>query len=534
MSRSTASLVVALALMTGMFVGVLFERGGRPLVAQATAPPVGAAGAAPLAAAPSLPSRPLSDDAAYEQLARQYVQFEPINRTFEMVARAVSPAVVHIVAQKSGRIDETNRVRHYEETGSGVIVRGDHAKGLFVLTNNHVVEGAAPAKINIFLKDGRAIRPEQVWPDPKADIAVLNLNRDDLPAARFGNSDEMSVGDWVLALGSPFGLTHSVSQGIISARGRHMDELQDVENQDFLQTDAAINPGNSGGPLVNMKGELIGINNSIASNGGGNEGVGFSIPSNLARWIMNQLVSTGRVSRGALGIDLHPEFRPEDAIGLGLERPRGAWVDVIHPGSPAAAAGLKDDDVILQFQAVEVRDLNDLINRVSMAPIGQPVDIVVWRARQLVTLKVTVGDREKTIAQLGGPTAPERVRNAPRGGGSGAGAGPGGLLRRPERPSATSSYAMGLELATLDEPVARRLGLPAALRGSVVMKIAPESPLAAQLQALDVIHSVNGHPVKTAEDAARALNSQADKSTLLISFDRLVNGSVQSRTVQVQ
>ena len=141
-----------------------------------------------------------------------------------------------------------------------------------------------------------------------------------------------------MALGSPFGLTHSVSQGIISARGRHMDELQDVENQDFLQTDAAINPGNSGGPLVNMKGEVIGINNSIASNGGGNEGVGFSIPINLARWIMNELIVHGRVSRGALGVDLHPEFRPEDAVALGMERPRGAWIVEVNPASPAAKA----------------------------------------------------------------------------------------------------------------------------------------------------------------------------------------------------
>ena len=226
-----------------------------------------------------------------------------------------------------------------------------------------MIEGARPAKISIFLHDGRSLHPDRIWLDAKADIAVLKLGRDDLPAARLGNSDEAAVGTWVLALGSPFGLTHSVSQGIISARGRHMDELQDVENQDFLQTDAAINPGNSGGPLVNMKGEVIGINNSIASNGGGNEGVGFSIPINLARWIMNQLISNGRVNRGALGIDLHPEFRPEDALALGLDLPRGAWVDVVHPGSPALEGGLRDGDVIVRFRGEEIHDLNHLINR---------------------------------------------------------------------------------------------------------------------------------------------------------------------------
>ena len=315
-----------------------------------------------------------------------------------------------------------------------MIVRGDRNRGLYVLTNNHVIEGAQPAKISIFLHDGRSLHPDRYWLDKKADIAVLNLARDDLPAARLGNSDEAAVGTWVLALGSPFGLTHSVSQGIISARGRHMDELQDVENQDFLQTDAAINPGNSGGPLVNMKGEVIGINNSIASNGGGNEGVGFSIPINLARWIMNQLLAQGRVSRGALGIDLHPEFRPEDAVSLGLERPRGAWVDRVHPGSPAASGGLHGGDVILRFNGVEIADLNHLINMVSMAPIGQPAEVVVWRGGKNDSFRVTVGERDRTIAAMRPPN----------------GARAGGLLRRDDRPGAASSFALGLELVTLD------------------------------------------------------------------------------------
>ena len=222
-----------------------------------------------------------SDDAIYNLLAKQYEQFQHVNRTFELVAKAVSPAVVHIVAEKTTRVDDTRRPRQVEETGSGVIVRSDRSPGLYVLTNHHVIDGSKPSKIRVFLQDGRAILPVKVWKDAMADIAVLKLDRNDLPAARLGNSDDAPVGSWVMALGSPFGLMHSVSQGIISARGRHMDELEDVHNQDFLQTDAAINPGNSGGPLVNMKGEVIGINNSIASNNGGNEGVGFSIPTNL-------------------------------------------------------------------------------------------------------------------------------------------------------------------------------------------------------------------------------------------------------------
>ncbi len=403
MSRCSSSLALFATLLGGIVLGIALDRGGPFASAQATRTahpkPASAAGTRPRAAQ----AKASDEEGLYQQLERQYAQFEHVNRMFELVSKVVSPAVVHIVAQKTSRADEPPRIRHYEETGSGVIVRGDRGRELYVLTNNHVIEGARSEKINIFLQDGRSLHPDRIWLDPKADIAVLNLGRDDLPAARLGDSDEVAVGSWVLAMGSPFGLTHSVSQGIISARGRHMDELQDVENQDFLQTDAAINPGNSGGPLVNMKGEVIGINNSIASNGGGNEGVGFSIPINLARWIMNQLVANGRVTRGALGIDLHPEFRPEDALALGLDLPRGAWVDVVRPGSPAFEGGLRDGDVIVRFRGKEIHDLNHLINMVSMAPIGQPAEVVIWRGGKHHALNVRVGERDRTIAQVSPP-----------------------------------------------------------------------------------------------------------------------------------
>src|SRR5262249_15361284 len=152
-----------------------------------------------------------------------------VDRTFELVAKAVAPTVAHIVAEKSVRADGGRPARRFEETGSGVIVRSERLPGLYILTNHHVVENAKPSKGRIFLRDGRSLLPSRIWSDEKADIAVLKLDRDDLPAARMGNSDEATVGTWVMALGSPFGLTHSVSQGIISARGRHMEELQDVE-----------------------------------------------------------------------------------------------------------------------------------------------------------------------------------------------------------------------------------------------------------------------------------------------------------------
>ncbi len=184
-------------------------------------------------------------------------------------------------------------------------------------------------------------------------------------------------------MGSPFGLNHSVSQGIISGRGRHEVDLEraGVENQDFLQTDAAINPGNSGGPLVNMKGEVVGINIAILSNGGGNEGVGFSIPINLARWIMGQLLANGRVNRGALGIKLHPDFEAESAPSSGSTGPRGPGSCRSISSRPQRASGVKVNDVVVRFNGVDVIDLNHLINLVSMAPIGQAADVVIWRDR---------------------------------------------------------------------------------------------------------------------------------------------------------
>ena len=501
----------------GVFLGVAFDRGGPFVAAQVTRPPLPGTAASPGAASPGTTAQVRNEEADYQRLARQYEQFQHIDRTFELVAETVKPAVVHIVARKSGRNEESDRVRQYEETGSGVIVRKDRGQGLYVLTNHHVVLGASPSQINIYLQDGRALHPDRVWSDADADIAVLNLGRDDLPAARLGDSDEATVGTWVLALGSPFGLTHSVSQGIISARGRHMDELQDVEYQDFLQTDAAINPGNSGGPLVNMKGEVIGINNSIASNGGGNEGVGFSIPINLARWIMGQLVTRGRVSRGALGVILHPEFRIEDALALGLDRPRGAWVEVVNPRSPAAEGGVREGDVVMRFNGVDVNDLNHLINMVSMAPIGRPAEMVVWRDRKKVSMKVTVGDKEP-LTQASPPVSRSTSDR---------------LLRRPDRPSSATSFALGLELATLDEAGTQRLGLPRTMRGAAVMKVFPDSPLAKHFRPLDVIQTVNGRAIRGADDVVKALDGRAEGESMEVVVDRVNQGAIERLTFRI-
>ena len=521
LSRSSAVIVSLTSLFTGIVLGMFLARGGPNVSAQVSGPgrsdhAVGQ----PAREQPTTNSRQKqADDALYEGLLRQYEQFRHVDRTFELVAKAVSPAVVHIVAQKVTRPEAGRRPRSYEETGSGVIIRGDRVPGLYVLTNHHVVDGAKPTEIRVFLRHGQAILPLKVWNDAKADIAVLQLDRDDLPAARLGNSDQAQVGNWVLALGSPFGLMHSVSQGIISARGRQMEELPDVVNQDFLQTDAAINPGNSGGPLVNMKGEVIGINNSIASNGGGNEGVGFSIPINLARWIMNELITHGRVTRGALGVDLQADFSQEDAVALGLERPRGAWISQVHRASPAYRAGLRDGDVVLRFSGTEIVDLNHLINMVSMSTVGEAAEVIIWRDRREQRLVVTVGDRERTLSQS--TVLPDVASD------------PSGLLKRPNRPGAGSNYVLGLELATLNPEIAKRIEIPESWRGAVVLSVDSQSPLARYVRRNDVISAIDSEVIQTAEQTVKILNERSDHVQLTMSLDRLKNDKMERYTVKV-
>ncbi len=518
MSRNNSPILLAATLAVGLLLGLNLNRGSLPLSAQDQ----------PAAKAPvTTPADPnvaqaRGEASIYEQLDRQYAQFEHVNRTFEMVAKAVSPSVVHIVAHKVGRKEDDRRAHDFEETGSGVIVRSEGGKGLYVLTNNHVVANATAEDIQIYLNDGRALRPERLWSDSRADIAVLKLGRDDLPAARLGDSDRVVVGSWVMAIGSPFGLTHSVSQGIISGRGRHEADLEKagVENQDFLQTDAAINPGNSGGPLVNMKGEVIGLNIAILSNGGGNEGVGFSIPINLARWIMNALINSGKVSRGALGVKLQPEFVAESAVALGLERPRGAWVDSVDKASPAAIGGVRVGDVILRFNGTDVIDLNHLINLVSMAQIGRVAEVVVWRERKELPIRVMVADKDLTLASS--PPRPSRPMPTPN-----------GLLRRPNQDDSGSFSVLGLELITLDTTVGPKLGLPANLAGVVITKVEPDSPLNTYFKTLDVIHSVGGKAVRDAEAAVKALNSRAERDHLEIGVSRLVEGSVETFKVRL-
>lgn len=330
-----------------------------------------------------------------EEIAKDIADLERHGRTLRRVVAVIKPTVVHIDAEKSGESSGKPERRPQEETGSGVIIKLNDS--FYVLTNRHVVKSAALNRIRIKLSDGRILNPTKMWADRGTDVALLAIRATNLSAARIGDSNNLDIGDFVLAVGSPFGLSHSVTFGIVSAKGRRDLQLgsEGVSFQDFIQTDAAINPGNSGGPLMNLRGEVVGINTAIASGSGGNDGIGFSIPINMAMQVAGQLLNHGTVVRAYLGVHLDVKFSPETAQRLGLSRPEGARVTQVTAESPAAAAKLQTDDVILEFDGQKIDDDNHLVNLVSLTPVGKEVEVVILRrgSRQSVTLRVT--EREK-------------------------------------------------------------------------------------------------------------------------------------------
>ncbi len=327
-------------------------------------------------------------------------------RVMAKISKQISPSVVHIEASH-----RTVLRGEVEETGSGVIVRSTHLPGEFVVTNRHVIAGSELKEIKVTLPDGRQVNPERVWDDAASDIAVMKVPVEGLTAAAWADSDVAEIGHPVLAVGSPFGLSQSVTFGIISAKSRRSLKLGDkgVLNQDFIQTDAAINPGNSGGPLIDLNGRVVGINTAIASNSGGNEGIGFSIPSNLVSRVVDQLLEYGKVYRAYLGVKLDPEFDITKARALKLDRARGARVMAIYPNTPAARAKLQKDDVILSFDGIDIVDENHLINVVSLSPVGKKVRLMVLRRGEKFPVQVDLSDR--SVAEDDSiPTVPQQSK----------------------------------------------------------------------------------------------------------------------------
>ncbi len=359
--------------------------------------------------------------------------------------------------------------------GSGFIIDPSG----YVVTNNHVVANAD--KVTVIFQDDSKHPAKVVGRDSKTDLALLKIDaKQPLPYVTWGDSNAEQVGDWVLAVGNPFGLGGTVSSGIISARGR---DIHSGPYDDFLQIDASINRGNSGGPTFNLSGQVIGINTAIYSPNGGSVGIGFAIPSSLAKPVIEQLKEHGKVERGWLGVQIQ-EVTPEIAKGLGMAKPHGALVADVTNNGPAAKAGIKQGDVIESFDGHKIEKVRDLPLVVAETPVGDKASIEVWRNGKNETLNTT-------IAQM--PENPQIAHNEDRGGGESSEQG-------------QNASALGLKLAPLTEQMRQRAHVPKGVKGVVVTGVSDDSPLAALgLQPGDVIQSVNQQPVTSPQQVATKL-----------------------------
>jgi serine protease Do len=329
----------------------------------------------------------------YEQAARDAELLEQQGRQLRRLTELLQPAVVHIDATKPLSRPRGGKTTE-DEAGSGVIAQVSGVTT--VITNRHVINRATLDDITIRLDDGRELHPKRLWSDAGTDIAVLEVEAEDLQPARVAQDDGVRIGDTVLAIGSPFGLSHSVTLGIVSAKGRRDLDLGDgnVKFQDFIQTDAAINPGNSGGPLVNLRGEVVGLNTAIASNSGGSEGIGFAIPIPMVMFVARQLVEHGMVPRAYLGVALDKQFDQQEADRLGMVRPVGTRVEMVTRGAPADLAGIRPDDVILEFEGRPVEDDDHLMSLVGMTPLETTVELVIFRTHERVPVRMKVASRK--------------------------------------------------------------------------------------------------------------------------------------------
>jgi len=430
-----------------------------------------------------------------------------MGRAFASIAEKASPGVVGIQATKVVRGGSSSRGWSYGEPsnpfeeelfkyffgprrsprnreepesrqvaqGSGFIISPDG----YILTNNHMVGDAET--VTVQLDDGRKVTAEIVGTDPQTDVAVVKIDEDDLPFIPLANSDTLEVGEWVVAIGNPFGLSHTVTAGIVSAKGRSRIGVADYE--DFIQTDAAINFGNSGGPLLNLDGQAVGINTAIIGPGG-NVGIGLAIPSNMAKDIYAQLKESGEVVRGFLGIQMNDV---EAGMGeyFGLEDDKGVVVVSVVKDSPAEKAGLKKDDVVVELEDEPVAGMNDFRNRVAMYKPGTKVRLVVVRDGKRKSLTATLEKRDtESLAAGGGGKALQET--------------------------------LGMTLQTLNEEIASRLGYED-LEGVVVMDVRPGSLAAeAEIQAGTLIMEVNRKPVRNVREFNGAIEkAQSDGKVLL-------------------
>jgi Do/DeqQ family serine protease len=423
------------------------------------------------------------------------------------IVKSVAPAVVTIQVEGRARVSPTQfdgddedmlrrffgerfgqgqqrqmpqRAPRQRGLGSGVVVTQDG----YILTNNHVVDSADDIRVEF--NDGRSFKAKLVGADKPSDLALLKIEQTGLPTLPLGNSDAVQVGDVVLAVGNPLGIGQTVTMGIVSAKGRSTG-AGDGSYEDFLQTDAPINHGNSGGALVSTKGELVGINSQIVSPGDGNIGIGFAIPANMARHVMDQLKADGHVRRSQLGVTVQP-VTSEMAESLGLKEMGGAIVSSVASGSAAEKAGIKRGDVIKSFNGQPVHDFNALRNRVADATPGSTAPVVVVRDGSEKTLNVKLD--EATVS-----------REAREQSGSGS----------------DDKAALGVAVAPLSPELASRAGLGKDAHGVVVQDVDPDGRAAdAGIQSGDIILEVNRQPVQSVDELRTAVRRAAEKPTLLL------------------
>jgi serine protease Do len=459
---------------------------------------------------------------------------EALSASFAEIARRVEPAVVKIdtkttapeVAERGGGDDEdkdessSNPLldmfrrqsrRPSYGVGSGFIV---DPKG-YILTNQHVVQGAT--RITVGLQNGEELRGRVIGVDEETDVAVVKVETTkDLPTVKLGDSTGVQVGDWVLAIGSPFGLDQTVTAGIISTLQRQTPYFTNF--QQFLQTDAAINRGNSGGPLVNMRGEVIGINSQIATSTGDYNGIGFALPSNEASFVYQQIVSQGKVRRGYLGIILD-SVKPEFARVYGLPEAKGVIVtDVREPQGPAGKAGILTNDIILEFNGQAVGNAQDLINKVAATPVGQTVPVTFLRdtagKMERRTVNVTIGERPSSLA----PRDPEEPALPSKG---------------KEDATGSSNLRLGLTLAEITPQIVNERHL-AGVRGLLIKDVDPNGIAADArpnpVREGEVITRINRVPVSTLADFQRVVNGLKAGDAIVLNVARY--DSSQERVVQ--
>jgi len=454
----------------GLVAAILLGGAGGVGAAQPHDPPV-----APPLAAPvdPPPEAPVGEGMAFARA---------LSNAFKAAADAIAPSVVHIMTESEQEVvrrDVFGRpVRGRQVSrglGSGVVVRADG----IILTNNHVVRGAT--SLTVRLSDGREAKAQIVGTDEATDLAVLRVVDGDglsFHAAAFGDSDAIGVGEWVIAAGSPFGLSQTVTAGIVSAKGRTGLSGNDADAfEDFIQTDAAINPGNSGGPLVDLDGRVVGINTAIFSRSGGSQGIGFAIPSNMARGVLESILANGRVIRGWLGVRWL-DLRPEALDRLGVRQTGGVYIEYVEPGSPADEAGLREGDVIVTLNGAPAGDLRRLRSRVGVNPPGSTVRLGVLREGRRIEVRPKLADVSVWVA---------------------------------ERTGRVASTRLGLVVETIGEPMRLRLGIAGSgIEGVVVTGVVEGAPgEAAMLRPGDVITHIGGVPTGD-EEAFRRLADGAD------------------------